>query len=243
MALYFYTTAQGTETWQQTRVCLLHKCLERLRRMIKMQMMMHRTFSRPILGQYGRHMPKEIFTRLTRGDSVECTNRAIIHAGIVFRCTGQMMTLYSSAIFFEMPYANLQHAATHICLNAAEYPQAKLHDCVRCYFTFRKQCWSSRLDINVTRRIESLMFEIIGRWETTLEGIERAAQSLNRMAKYVMATAHLNKRAIFQRYASHMQDLADRVAEERIRPASIETTIRRTFGFEEGPLWDSPGNI
>ncbi len=70
------------------------------------------------------------------------------------------------------------------------------------------------------------MFEIIGRWESTLEGIERAAQSLNRMAKYVMAAAHLNKWAIFQRYASHMQDLADRVAEEQIRLASIKTTIR-----------------
>ncbi len=31
--------------------------------------------------------------------------------------------------------------------------------------------------------------------------------------------------------------------EDQLHPASIENTIRRTFAFEEGPLWDSPSNI
>ncbi len=37
-----------------------------------------------------------------------------------------------------------------------------------------------------------------------------------------------------------MQELAD---ENRIQPADIEDTIHRVFGFEDGPLWDSPDNI
>ncbi len=40
-----------------------------------------------------------------------------------------------------------------------------------------------------------------------------------------------------------MQDLADGVPEDQIHMASIEKTIRQTFGFEEGPLWDSPKNV
>ncbi len=40
-----------------------------------------------------------------------------------------------------------------------------------------------------------------------------------------------------------MQDLADRVAEDQIRLASIEDTIRRVFGFEDSLLWDSPGDV
>ncbi len=132
---------------------------------------------------------------------------------------------------------------TNVRLNAVEHAQAKLHDCVRCYFAFKKMCWSSHLDINITHRIESLMFKIIARWEPALENIEQAAQANGQMAKCVVAAARLNRRTIYQRYASHMQDLADRMAEELIQPANIENTICRTFGFEEGPRWDSPGNI
>ncbi len=130
-----------------------------------------------MLGQYGRYTPEEVLTRYTRGDAAESTNRSLIHAGIIFRCTGQMVTLYTPVIFFEMPYSSMQHVVTHICINAAEHPQAKLHDCVRCYFAFKKMRWSGRLDIDITRRIESLMFEIVARWEHALEDIERAAQA------------------------------------------------------------------
>ncbi len=40
-----------------------------------------------------------------------------------------------------------------------------------------------------------------------------------------------------------MQGLADRMPDDQIQPANIEDTIIQVFGFEEGPLWDSPGNI
>ncbi len=63
------------------------------------------------------------------------------------------------------------------------------------------------------------------------------------MAKYVVAATRLNQCAIYQRYASHMQDLADRMIEDLIQLANIESTICRIFSFEEGPLWNSPGNI
>ncbi len=129
---------------------LLHKHTEHLHRMILTQTMMHRAFTRPILGQGGRHTPEEIFSRLTRGDSAESTNRTIIHAGMVFHCTGQLMTLYVLAMFFEAPYSNLQHIATHIRNNATEYPQAKLHECIHCYFAFKKMHWSDRLNLYQT---------------------------------------------------------------------------------------------
>ncbi len=115
-----------------------------------------------------------------------------------------------------MPYSSMQHVVTHIRVNAAEHLQAKLHDCVRCYFAFKKMRWSGRLDINITRRIESLMFDIIARWEHALEDIERAAQVNGRTAKYVVAATRLNRCAIYQRYASHMQDLADQMPDDLI---------------------------
>ncbi len=65
----------------------------------------------------------------------------------------------------------------------------------------------------------------------------------NQTAKYVVATAQLNQHAIYQRYAMHMQDLADRVLHDMIRLTDIEGTIHRTFGFEDSLLYDSPGNI
>ncbi len=123
-ALYFYTDAQGTETQQQTRTHLLHKCSECLCRMILTQAMVRRAFSRPIMGEYARHSPEEIFGRLVRGEAAEAANRTIIHAGTVFCCMGQLMTQYVPAMFFEAPYTNLQFVATHILNHAAEYPQA-----------------------------------------------------------------------------------------------------------------------
>ncbi len=69
------------------------------------------------------------------------------------------------------------------------------------------------------------------------------AHENDRTAKYVAVAARLNRRAIFQRYATHMQELADKMKEDLIQPADIEDTIHRVFGFEDGPLWDSPNNI
>ncbi len=54
-------------------------------------------------------------------------------------------------MFFEAPYLNLQYVATHIRLNAVEHLQAKLHECIRCYFAFKKMHWSSCLDVSITR--------------------------------------------------------------------------------------------
>ncbi len=129
-----------------------------------------------MLGQFGRFTLEEIFTRYTRGDAAESINGTLIHAGIVFRCTGQMMTLYVPAMFYEAPYSSMQHVVTHLCVIATEHPQVKLHDCMRCYFAFKKMHWCSRLDIDMTHRIESMMFEVHARWEPALENIERLAQ-------------------------------------------------------------------
>ncbi len=73
---------------------------------------------------------------------------------------GKMMTLYAPAMFYEAPYSNLQNVVTYLRVIAGEHPQSKLHESIRCYFTFKKMRWSSRLDINMTHRIESMMFEI-----------------------------------------------------------------------------------
>ncbi len=173
----------------------------------------------------------------------EAVSRAIIHAGTVFCCTGQLITLYAPAIFFEVPYLNLTYVVTHILNHAVENPQAKLHECIRCYFNFKKVCWCDHLNIIQTNRIESLMFEIIARWESTLNNIEQMAQASNLSAKWVMGAARLNRHAIYQRYTTHMQGLADKLPSDQIHPASIEDTIRWTFGFNDGQLFDTPNNI
>ncbi|MCP4596425.1 hypothetical protein, partial [Neptuniibacter sp.] len=67
-----------------------------------------------------------------------------------------------------------------------------------------------------------MMYEVHARWEPALENIERLAQESDRMAKYVVAAARLNRRAIYQRYASHMQELADHLPDDQIQPANIE---------------------
>ncbi len=187
------------------------------------------------MGQYVHHSPEEIFARLVRGEAAEAANRTIIHAGTVFHCTGQLMTQYAPAMFFEVPYANLQFIATHILNHATEYPQAKLHECLCCYFNFKKMCWCDCLNIYQTHRIKALIFEIAARWDPALESIEQAARANNQSAKWVVGTAQLNQCTIYQHYAMHMQDL--------LHPASIEDMIHWTFGFEDGPLFDSPGNI
>ncbi len=40
-----------------------------------------------------------------------------------------------------------------------------------------------------------------------------------------------------------MQKLADEIPQDRIHPDNIKDTIRWTFQFVNGPLWDSPHNI
>ncbi len=87
------------------------------------------------------------------------------------------------------------------------------------------------------------MFDIVAHWESALESIERVAHENDRTAKYIVAAARLNRRTIYQQYATHMQDLSDRVADDHLRLANIEDMIHQTFSFEEGPLWDSPANI
>ncbi len=174
-ALYFYTEAQGQETQEQTRVRLLDKRTMHLCHMVLTQAQLRCAFSRPMLGQFGRFMPEENYTRHTRGDAAESINRALIHAGIVFRCMGKMMTLYAPAIFYESPYSSMQNVVAYLRVIAGEHPQSKLHDSVRCYFTFRKMRWCSCLDVDMTHRIESMMFEICARWEPALRNIEREA--------------------------------------------------------------------
>ncbi len=58
-----------------------------------------------------------------------------------------------------------------------------------------------------------------------------------------MAAAWLNQCAIYQRYALHMQKLVDEMPQDKVHPASIEGTIRQTFGFEDGQLFNTPNNI
>ncbi len=93
----------------------------------------------------------------------------------MFRCTGQLMTLYVLAIFFELPYSHITFVLNHVLNHAAENPQTKLHECIRCYFNFQKTCWCNRLNVFQTKRIESLMFEIVAQWESTLDNIEQTA--------------------------------------------------------------------
>ncbi len=81
------------------------------------------------------------------------------------------------------------------------------------------------------------MFEIVARWDSSLVNIEQMARANNQLAKWVMGAARLNQRAINQRYAAHMQRLADEVLQDKICPASIEDMIHRTFQFNEGLLW------
>ncbi len=74
---------------------------------------------------------------------------------------GQLMTLYAPAMFSETPYSNLQSIVTHVLNHAVEHPQAKLHKCIRCYFNFKKVRWCDRLNIYQTKRLKTLMIEIV----------------------------------------------------------------------------------
>ncbi len=87
------------------------------------------------------------------------------------------------------------------------------------------------------------MFEIIACWESTLNNIEQTARVSNQSPKWVVGAARLNRHAIYQHYAMHMQGLADKLPSDQIRLASIEDMIRRTFGFNDGQLFDTPSNI
>ncbi len=69
------------------------------------------------------------------------------------------------------------------------------------------------------------------------------ASANNQLAKWVMSAAQLNQHTIYQHYTVHMQKLADEVLQDKLRPASIEDTIRQTFQFDNGPLFDTPNNI
>ncbi len=187
--LYFYVEAQGTETQRQTRNRLLDKWNDCIRCMINMQAMTHQAFSQPVLGQYACQAPEALFSRLVRGEVAEAISKAIIHAGTVFRCTGQMMPLYLTAIYFELPYSHIPYVVDHIINHATNNPQAKFHESIRCFFNFQDACWCDRLNILQTHRIESLMFEIVARWDSTLENIEQMAQANSQLAKWVVSAA------------------------------------------------------
>ncbi len=114
---------------------------------------------------------------------------------------------------------------------------------MHCYWNFKDSHWCDCLNIYQMHRIESLMFKIVARWESTLNNITRTAEANRQSAKWVIAAAHLNQCAIYQRYAEHMQRLANEHPPEMVHPASIEDMICRTFQFEQGWLWDSPYNV
>ncbi len=68
----------------------------------------------------------------------------------------------------------------------------------RCFWNFQTGHWSDRLNIPQTHRIESLMFEVVDRWESTLADILWMAEENGCSAKWVVAAARLNQHAIYQ---------------------------------------------
>ncbi len=86
-----------------------------------------------------------------------------------------MMPLYSPAIYFKLPYSHITYVIDHIINHAANNLWAKFHESIRCFFNFEKSCWCNHLNILQTHRIKSLMFEIIARWDSTLDNIEQMA--------------------------------------------------------------------
>ncbi len=106
---------------------------------------------------------------------MESISKAMIHAGTVFCCTGLLMPLYLAAIYFELPFSHIPFVVDHIINHAMNYPQAKLHESIRCFWNFQDARWCDHLNIYQTHQIESLMFEIVARWESTLDNIEQMA--------------------------------------------------------------------
>ncbi len=184
-----------------------------------------------------------LFSGLVRAEATEAVSKAVIHAGTIFHCTGIMVPLYTLAVYFELPFVHVNYVIEHIINQAANHPQAKFHELMSCYWNFQDSRWCDHLNIYQMHHLESLMFEIVERWESTLANITRMAEVNGQSAKWVIAAAHLNQRAIYQCYAEHMQKLADEHPPETIHPARNEDTICRTFQFNQGPLWDLPYNI
>ncbi len=165
MALYFHIAPQGNETQEQTRTRLLDKRKARLRRMIKMQAMMHQFCSRPILGMRACSAPEAIFSGLVCTEATEAVSKAVIHAGTIFRCTGVMMPLYSLVVHFELPFTQIHAIIQHILNNAANHHQARFHEVMHCFWNLQFSCWCHHLNILQMHHIESLMFEVTARWE------------------------------------------------------------------------------
>ncbi len=102
---------------------------------------------------------------------MEAISKAVIDAGTIFRCTSIMMPLYMLAVYFELPFAYINHIIEHIINHATNHPQAKFHESMCCYWNFQTARWCDRLNIYQTHCLKSLMFEGVERWESTLAGI------------------------------------------------------------------------
>ncbi len=140
---------------------------------------------------------------------MEAISKAMIHAGTIFRCTGIMVSLYMPAVYFELPFVRINHVVQHIINHAANRPQAKFHESMCCFWNFQTGHWCDRLNIYQMHRIESLMFEVINRWESTLTDILWMTEENGCSAKWVVAATRVNQRAIYQCYDEHMQTLAN----------------------------------
>ncbi len=117
----------------------------------------------------------------------------MIHAGTIFRCTSVMMPLCALAVYFKLPFLHIPFIVDHIINHATNNLQAKFHESIRCFWNFQDSCWCDHLNIYQTHHIESLMFEIVARCESTLDNIEQMAAANGQSAKWVIAAAHLNQ--------------------------------------------------
>ncbi len=169
---------------------------------------------------YACSAPEVLFSDLVCTEATKAISKAMIHAGTIFHCTGMLMPLYAPAVYFELPFAQINHVIQHILSNAANHPQAKFHKSMCCYWNFQFSRWCDCLNIYQMHRFESLMFEVTVRWESTLTNLLRRAADSGCSAKWVVAATHIN-----EHYAEHMQKLVDELLQEKIQPAIIEDMI------------------
>ncbi len=193
--------------------------------MINTQAMTRQFYSRPMLGMYACSAPEALFSDLVHTEATEAISKAVIHAGTIFRCTGILVSLYMPAVYFELPFACINHVDQHILSHAANRLQARFHESMHCFWNFQFSRWCDHLNIYQMHCIESLMFEVTERWESTLTNILQRAEDNGCSAKWVNNATRINQCAIWQCYAEHMQKLADELPQEQIQPASIEDTI------------------
>ncbi len=124
-----------------------------------------------MLGMQARSAPEALFSGLVQSEATEAVSKAMIPAGTIFRCTGILVPLYMPAVYFELPFAHINHIVEHIINHAANHQEAKFHELMRCYWNFQDSRWCNRLNIYQIHCIESLMIKIAERWESTLADI------------------------------------------------------------------------